>query len=74
MYKGEAMIISSSKVEAYLYSAQDLFSLSSNLVPFMHSTQGNRASTAGRMMTQAMSLKEKEAPLVQVKDSGRNII
>jgi DNA-directed RNA polymerase beta subunit len=74
LYKGESLIVPSSKIDAYLYSPQDLFSLSTNLVPFMSSTQGNRAATASRMLAQAMSLKEKEAPLVQVKDRRRNII
>ena len=74
LYKGESLIVPAKNVEAYLFSAQDMFSIASNLVPFMHATQGNRASTAGRMLTQAMSLKEKEAPLVRVKDSKRNVV
>lgn len=65
------MTIMASKVDAYIYSAQDLFSIASNLTPFMHSTQGNRASTAARMLSQAMSLTNKETPLVQVYDKQR---
>lgn len=74
MYKGKVMTVPESRVDMYLHSPQDLFSIPSNLVPFMGSTQGNRASTAGRMMTQAMSLSNKEAPLVRVKDSKRGIV
>ena len=73
-YKGKVMTVTSSQVDAYVFSPQDLFSVASNLVPFMHATQGNRASTAGRMLTQAMSLTDKEAPLVRVKDSKRNVV
>lgn len=46
-----------------------VFNLTSNLVPFLHSTQGNRAGMAARHMEQAISLKEREKPLVQV-DTG----
>ena len=73
-YKGKVLTIPSAKVDAYIYSPQDLFSIATNLVPFIHSTQGNRASTAARMISQAMSLKDKETPLVQVKDSKRGVV
>jgi len=73
-YKGRVMTVAAPLVDAYIYSSQDLFSIASNLVPFMHTTQGNRASTGGRMISQAMSLKNKEVPLVQVKDTKRGVI
>lgn len=68
-YKGNTIKSNPSEVEVYLYSPQDILSFATNLVPFIKNTQGNRASTGGRMMQQAVSLKDKEAPLVQVKDS-----
>ena len=43
-----------------------MFNMTSNLVPFMHSTQGNRAGMATRHMEQSISLLHREAPLVQV--------
>ncbi|MFW5739148.1 MAG: DUF1365 family protein [Myxococcota bacterium] len=43
-----------------------VFNITSNLIPFLHSTQGNRAGMAARHMEQAVSLKEREQPLVQV--------
>jgi DNA-directed RNA polymerase beta subunit len=43
-----------------------LFNMTSNLVPFLGNTSGNRASMAGRQIEQAISLAHREAPLVQV--------
>lgn len=43
-----------------------LFSLTTNLIPFLGSTSGNRATYAGAHMEQAISLKHREAPLIQV--------
>lgn len=50
---------------AMKHSSQ-MFNMTSNLIPFMHSTQGNRAGMASRHMEQAVSLLHREAPLVQV--------
>lgn len=43
-----------------------MFDVTSNLIPFMGNTSGNRASYATHHIDQAISLKEREAPLVQV--------
>jgi DNA-directed RNA polymerase subunit beta' len=43
-----------------------MFNMTSNLIPFMHSTQGNRAGMASRHMEQSISLLHREPPLVQV--------
>ena len=43
-----------------------VFNITSNMIPFLHCTQGNRAGMAGRHMEQAISLQDREAPLVQV--------
>lgn len=43
-----------------------MFSLTANLIPFLGNTSGNRAGMAARHMEQAISLKEREVPLVQV--------
>ncbi len=43
-----------------------LFSVTSNLIPFMGNNSGNRASYATHHIEQAISLKDREAPLVQV--------
>jgi DNA-directed RNA polymerase beta subunit/DNA-directed RNA polymerase beta' subunit len=45
--------------------ATQMFSLSSNLVPFLASNSPNRASMSGRHQEQAISLKYREPPLVR---------
>jgi DNA-directed RNA polymerase subunit beta len=67
MYKGKLVRILPSKAEYYMRSPKSMFAFSSNLVPFLRNTQGNRSSTAGRMIGQAVSLTNREAPLVQTK-------
>lgn len=42
-----------------------MFSISSNMIPFMPSDHPNRSTMAGRQMEQAISLKHREVPLVQ---------
>lgn len=46
-------------------STKSMFSLVSNLIPFLQNDQGNRASMADKQIEQAISLKNREAPLVQ---------
>lgn len=43
-----------------------LFNMTSNLIPFLGNTSGNRASMASRQMEQAISLVHRDQPLVQV--------
>jgi len=43
-----------------------LFNITSNLVPFLGNTSGNRASMASRHIEQSISLVHRETPLVQV--------
>jgi DNA-directed RNA polymerase subunit beta' len=43
-----------------------LFNITSNLIPFLGNTNGNRASMATRHIEQAISLADREKPLVQV--------
>lgn len=43
-----------------------LFNITSNLIPFLGNNSGGRASMASRHMEQAISLINREAPLVQV--------
>ena len=53
-------------VDYVLQSSKQLFSITANLVPFLPSDQANRAGMATRHMEQSVSLKHREAPLVQV--------
>lgn len=43
-----------------------MFNITSNLIPFLANTSGNRAGMASRHIEQAISLVHREAPLVQV--------
>ena len=43
-----------------------LFNVTSNLIPYMANTSGNRTSYAGQHIEQAISLANREEPLVQV--------
>jgi DNA-directed RNA polymerase beta subunit/DNA-directed RNA polymerase beta' subunit len=61
--------VSSSKVQYILVDPKAMFSISTNLIPFLNSTQGNRALMASSQYEQATGLKDREQPLVQV-DTG----
>lgn len=66
IYKGKTMEVNKSEVDYFTPKAEALFSWSSNLIPFLSSDQGNRTMMAAKMMEQAIALKNREAPLVQV--------
>jgi len=63
---GDPRDIAANKVDYVLQSPKQLFSMTANLVPFLPSDQANRAGMATRHMEQAISLKYREEPLVQV--------
>lgn len=48
-------------------SAHQLFDEATNLIPFLQNNQGNRTMTASRQASQAVGLRDREVPLVQVK-------
>lgn len=48
------------------YHPSQVFNLTSNLVPFMNSTSAGRIGMATRHIEQAISLRDREQPLVQV--------
>lgn len=49
-----------------LRHSSQLFNMTSNLIPFLGNTSGNRASMASRHIEQSISLLNRDAPLVQV--------
>lgn len=55
------------EVDYILKSPKGVFDLSTNLIPFLQNDQGNRTTVAARQIEQAVSLKDREQPLVQVK-------
>lgn len=57
----------------YLFlSSHQLFDEATNLIPFLQNNQGNRTMTASRQSLQAVSLHDREAPLVQVQSGNKN--
>ena len=71
---GDPETVSNKDVDYVLLSPKQLFSVTANLIPFLPSDQANRAGMATRHMEQAISLKNREQPLVQVVTGtgGRN--
>tara|TARA_B100000131_G_scaffold54165_1_gene49136 strand:- start:806 stop:6961 length:6156 start_codon:yes stop_codon:yes gene_type:complete len=69
---GKVVNVDPKKVDYIIPSARGIFSVSSNLIPFLQNNQGNRAMTAARQQEQAVPLDNREAPLVQVQTDGAN--
>jgi DNA-directed RNA polymerase subunit beta' len=57
--------VSSKDVQYAMYHPSQAFSLTSNLIPFMGNTSGNRASYATHHIEQAISLADRDVPLIQ---------
>lgn len=66
---GDLRAVAAKDVDYILPSSRNAFSVVANLVPFLPSDQANRAGMATRHMSQAISLRDREEPLVQT-DSG----
>lgn len=58
------------EVDYILVSDKQMFSVSSNMTPFINHISGNRSMMSGKHMEQALPLKYREAPLVQNKMSS----
>jgi len=69
MYREKVVVVPKSKIDYYTPTPQTIFSGSTNLVPYLSSIQGNRTMMAAKMMEQAISLKNRENPLVQVESN-----
>jgi DNA-directed RNA polymerase beta subunit len=58
--------VSANKVRYQILHPSTMYSPTTNLIPFMESLRGNRAVMGSKMQTQALSLVDREEPLVQV--------
>lgn len=67
IYKGQLGLYDKHKIK-YVIEPQDMMDYSTNLIPFVDSTSGGRALLGAKMLRQALPLKEREAPMVQVLD------
>lgn len=63
---GQIQKVPASRVKYQVSHPSLMYGPTTNLVPFLESLQGNRAVMGSKMQTQALSLVEREAPLVQV--------
>jgi DNA-directed RNA polymerase subunit beta len=63
--RGKIVNISADKVDYVVTNPQNAFTLSSNLIPYIDSDNGNRSMMAGKHMEQAIALKYRDEPLVQ---------
>lgn len=61
-------------VRYMMASADGLFDLSSNTIPFIQNNQANRMLTSSKMATQASTLANPEKPLVDVSVGGSSIL
>lgn len=70
--RGEIVEVLPDDVEFTLESSQGLFDYSVNLIPFLNSISGARAMMAAKHQEQAVSLKNREEPLVQTSMGGKS--
>jgi DNA-directed RNA polymerase beta subunit/DNA-directed RNA polymerase beta' subunit len=67
MHKGEIVEVPAKAVDYTIATAKSMFSLGTNMMPFMGTVSGNRALLTAKMQEQALPLVYREEPLVQVK-------
>jgi DNA-directed RNA polymerase subunit beta len=71
VYKaGKVVEVDPSEVTHKFADPSDLYSVATNLIPFLSANQGARAMMGAKMMSQAVSLVDREAPLVQSRLAG----
>jgi len=56
--------VDAAKVQYWLPAPSDMYTITTNLVPFLNSNHPGRLTMAGKAITQALSLQERESPLV----------
>ena len=64
MIRGKIGKVSPKDVDYYLDKSVDMYTLNTNMVPLLDSTQGNRVIMGSKMVGQAMPLVHREKPLV----------
>lgn len=72
--KGVLRNVPRKEVQYWLPAASDMYTVTTNLVPFVNSNHPGRLTMAGKAITQALSLQNRETPLVATSqgiDPGR---
>lgn len=73
--RGTIREIERSKVKYWITDGSDLYTVTTNLVPFLNSNHPGRLTMAGKAIPQALSLEHRETPLVQtVSGSGKSFV
>ena len=67
---GKVFKVKPKDVKYQMLNANSMYSASTNLVPMIDGAQGNRLMMGSKYATQALSLKDKEVPLVQSLDES----
>lgn len=68
--KGELHTVPRNKVEYWLADTTDMYTVTTNLVPFLNSNHPGRLTMAGKAIPQALSLLNREIPLVQTTNAA----
>ena len=63
--KGQIQEVDASKVDYWINDPTSLYTITTNLVPFLNSNHPGRLTMAGKAIPQALSLVNREVPLVQ---------
>jgi len=71
MAKGKVGKVKSTEVDYAIPDVKHMYTINTNMVPFLDSTQGNRIIMGSKMVGQAVPLVHREAPLVQVSADGK---
>ena len=69
IYNNQHVMVKREDVDYLVAEPESMFSPLANLIPFKNAAYGQRISMGSRMITQAVPLKEPEAPLVRSKSS-----
>ena len=74
IYKGSMVMVPKEKIDYIISQSSGMFDVSSNMIPFLDSLQGNRGLTAAKMQEQAVTLKYRDKPLFKIiNEKGHNI-
>lgn len=66
--RGKITEVPKKEVQYWIADSTHLYTITTNLVPFMNSSHPSRMTMAGKAITQALSLVDREEPLVQTTD------
>ncbi|MBC8551994.1 MAG: hypothetical protein H8D23_20300 [Candidatus Brocadiales bacterium] len=70
IYQGKSQMLPAKDIEAWMFSPSNMFSYTTNLIPYMANDSGDRVAMATRMIGQAIPIVGREAPYVQTKWKG----